>query len=60
MIPVLVVGTKVTQPACANCIDLSHFIAICRQRCYNGGTCTSPGVCRCADGWGGNNCRKGT
>ena len=35
------------------------FIAYCSQGCYNGGTCTSPGICTCADGWKGADCREG-
>jgi len=35
------------------------ILAICHQHCYNGGTCTSPGMCTCASGWGGGDCRQG-
>ena len=39
---------------------LQYFnLAICHQRCYNGGTCTSPDVCTCANGWGGDDCTRG-
>ena len=30
--------------------------AICNQGCANGGSCTSPGVCKCASGWSGSGC----
>ena len=32
------------------------YIAICVPSCSNGGTCTSPGVCRCTSGWSGSRC----
>ncbi|CAG2213733.1 unnamed protein product [Mytilus edulis] len=30
--------------------------AICSPACGNGGTCTSPGICSCRDGYTGNRC----
>ena len=40
------------------CVNIHlFFVAICPPNgCHNGGSCISPGVCRCANGWSGNNC----
>ena len=34
-------------------------IAYCPQGCYNGGTCTQPGVCTCSVGLTGSDCSTG-
>ena len=34
-------------------------IAICRQGCANGGTCSAPDVCTCSTGWTGQYCTVG-
>ena len=36
------------------CIVL--FLAICGVPCENGGTCSKPDTCSCADGWEGLTC----
>ena len=33
--------------------------ALCHPACLNNGTCTSPGVCECEDGWEGDYCEQG-
>lgn len=37
----------------------STYIAVCTPSCMNGGTCTSPGICSCAEGWSGVRCQEG-
>ncbi|CAM9450628.1 unnamed protein product [Ascophyllum nodosum] len=34
-----------------------HNVTEGRYKCANGGNCTSPGVCECAAGWSGFDCR---
>lgn len=34
-----------------------HNVTEGRYVCANGGNCTSPGVCECAAGWSGFDCR---
>ena len=31
--------------------------AVCAPDCMNGGTCTSPNMCQCGDGWSGDHCQ---
>ena len=33
--------------------------AVCTLPCLNGGTCTQPNVCQCAEGWTGAQCEIG-
>lgn len=39
-------------------VTCNHFdsLAICKNACRNGGTCSSPDVCQCATGWTGSLC----
>lgn len=36
------------------------FLAICTQRCRNGGRCIAPNQCSCRAGWDGPDCSQGT
>ena len=36
------------------------FLAICTQRCRNGGRCIAPDQCSCRAGWDGPDCSQGT
>ena len=38
---------------------LHTYIAVCPTGCFNGGNCTSPGMCTCTPQWTGNNCTQG-
>ena len=38
---------------------LTFYKAICPAGCFNGGNCTSPGMCTCPYGWTGNDCAQG-
>lgn len=33
-------------------------IAVCTEKCQNGGTCAQPDHCRCPDGWSGPTCER--
>lgn len=40
-----------------------RHVAVCVEdeppgHCFNGGTCTSPGVCACPEGYEGNTCES--
>ena len=35
-----------------------NYVA-CPDGCFNGGYCSSPGMCTCPPGWTGNDCRQG-
>ena len=32
------------------------ILAVCPSGCFNGGWCSSPGVCTCSGWWTGSNC----
>lgn len=34
--------------------------AVCTQGCHNGGRCTEPDTCSCAEGWTGFSCTEGS
>ena len=38
---------------------LIAFIATCPTGCFNGGNCTTPGICTCPSMWTGNDCSQG-
>ena len=41
-------------------VHVYFFILVeCEQDCYNGGTCTPPGICTCENGWTGKDCNTG-
>ena len=33
---------------------------MCPAGCFNGGNCTTPGICTCPSMWTGNDCTQGT
>ena len=35
------------------------YKAACPVGCFNGGNCSSPGICTCPSMWSGNDCRQG-
>ena len=37
----------------------NECVLVCPAGCFNGGYCSSPGICTCASGWTGNDCRQG-
>lgn len=38
---------------------LISLTAICNPNCQNGGSCTSPNICDCVNGWSGPTCSAG-
>ena len=38
---------------------LASYTAVCLAGCFNGGNCTSPGMCTCSLRWTGNDCTQG-
>ena len=38
---------------------LCNSAAVCSPSCKNGGTCSSPNTCTCANGWNGDPCTNG-
>ena len=42
-----------------NAYLLISYIAVCLAGCFNGGNCTSPGVCTCSPKWTGSSCTQG-
>lgn len=58
----MIIVNTVFTPICLGKIlkNICFFIAaICSPACGNGGTCKSPGICSCRDGYTGNRCYGG-
>ena len=63
---VLMIGVETTAPYVCdsfNCLGYYYILfcykAVCPAGCFNGGNCTSPGMCTCPYGWTGNDCSQG-
>ena len=40
-------------------VKLTYFVDMCTPSCENKGTCISPNMCLCLDGFYGKRCEKG-
>ena len=51
--------THVMFSFCIGQCWFSLSTAVCAVDCENGGTCTGPNTCKCANGWSGDHCQNG-